>query len=241
MATKQVQRSDHDPTIFEITYRGRHTCSLANSNTVIFTPEPTPTPQVPTTNTLTTAFLDQPQHSQDVLLSFKTDLKVTTHNLDTQDKQQTLLISTPNTTSFYHLPPASTSNNSNDVDVQSTYSFAHYYNMLEEDNSTTTFGGIVTSPSFVSPATSASNYDFSALAHDHSNNMMMMMMSSSSSSFGGTSHNLVASDSQVLTDIVSSAPTSATNSPTVGAANLAFGQLESNSNHFTFDNAGFFF
>ncbi|MCD7453874.1 hypothetical protein HAX54_022552 [Datura stramonium] len=27
LATKQVQRSDEDPTIFEVTYRGRHTCN----------------------------------------------------------------------------------------------------------------------------------------------------------------------------------------------------------------------
>ncbi|KAJ9188297.1 hypothetical protein P3X46_003667 [Hevea brasiliensis] len=30
LATKQVQRSDQDPTIFEITYRGRHTCFKAS-------------------------------------------------------------------------------------------------------------------------------------------------------------------------------------------------------------------
>ncbi|XP_022769552.1 uncharacterized protein LOC111313103 isoform X2 [Durio zibethinus] len=30
LATKQVQRSDDDPTIFEITYRGRHTCTLGS-------------------------------------------------------------------------------------------------------------------------------------------------------------------------------------------------------------------
>ncbi|GAV56913.1 WRKY domain-containing protein [Cephalotus follicularis] len=29
LATKQVQRSDEDPTIFEVTYRGRHTCIQA--------------------------------------------------------------------------------------------------------------------------------------------------------------------------------------------------------------------
>ncbi|MED6177509.1 WRKY Transcription Factor [Stylosanthes scabra] len=29
-ATKQVQRSDEDPTIFDITYKGRHTCSQGN-------------------------------------------------------------------------------------------------------------------------------------------------------------------------------------------------------------------
>ena len=30
MATKQVQRSDEDPTIFEVTYRGRHTCTQSS-------------------------------------------------------------------------------------------------------------------------------------------------------------------------------------------------------------------
>ncbi|KAK4262873.1 hypothetical protein QN277_028372 [Acacia crassicarpa] len=30
-ATKQIQRSDEDPSVFDITYRGRHTCSLGNN------------------------------------------------------------------------------------------------------------------------------------------------------------------------------------------------------------------
>lgn len=30
MATKQVQKSDQDPTIYEVTYRGRHTCFQAS-------------------------------------------------------------------------------------------------------------------------------------------------------------------------------------------------------------------
>ena len=30
MATKQVQRSDEDPSVFEVTYRGRHTCIQAS-------------------------------------------------------------------------------------------------------------------------------------------------------------------------------------------------------------------
>ena len=29
LATRQVQRSDEDPTVFEVTYRGRHTCALS--------------------------------------------------------------------------------------------------------------------------------------------------------------------------------------------------------------------
>ncbi|XP_027341426.1 probable WRKY transcription factor 41 [Abrus precatorius] len=36
-ATKQVQRSDEDPTIFDITYRGKHTCSQGNN--AILAPE----------------------------------------------------------------------------------------------------------------------------------------------------------------------------------------------------------
>ncbi|MQI32251.1 WRKY transcription factor, partial [Escherichia coli] len=38
-ATKQVQRSDEDPTIFDITYRGRHTCSQG-SNAVLLPKSP---------------------------------------------------------------------------------------------------------------------------------------------------------------------------------------------------------
>nr|QWQ79527.1 WRKY transcription factor protein 9 [Zanthoxylum armatum] len=34
LATKQVQRSDEDPTIFEITYRGHHTCTRETSTTI---------------------------------------------------------------------------------------------------------------------------------------------------------------------------------------------------------------
>ncbi|KMT16079.1 hypothetical protein BVRB_3g052470 [Beta vulgaris subsp. vulgaris] len=32
LATKQVQRSDDDPSFFEVTYRGKHTCSQASSS-----------------------------------------------------------------------------------------------------------------------------------------------------------------------------------------------------------------
>ncbi|XP_044486606.1 probable WRKY transcription factor 53 [Mangifera indica] len=38
-ATKQVQRSDEDPTIFEITYRGTHTCLHGNSVTQPASPD----------------------------------------------------------------------------------------------------------------------------------------------------------------------------------------------------------
>lgn len=44
LATKQVQRSDEDPTIFEITYRRKHTCNRANTpnsnNLPLLIPDP---------------------------------------------------------------------------------------------------------------------------------------------------------------------------------------------------------
>ncbi|KAE8726742.1 putative NAD(P)-binding Rossmann-fold superfamily protein [Hibiscus syriacus] len=38
LATKQVQRSDNDPTNFEVKYRGRHTCNQASHSAVTFVP-----------------------------------------------------------------------------------------------------------------------------------------------------------------------------------------------------------
>ncbi|MBA0730164.1 hypothetical protein Golax_025940 [Gossypium laxum] len=40
LATKQVQRSDDDPTIFDVAYRGRHTCSNNNQEQGTSTIEP---------------------------------------------------------------------------------------------------------------------------------------------------------------------------------------------------------
>ncbi|KAL3342211.1 hypothetical protein AABB24_026308 [Solanum stoloniferum] len=47
LATKQVQRSDEDPTIFEVTYRGRHTCNQGGGASVSnVNPAPPPLPVV---------------------------------------------------------------------------------------------------------------------------------------------------------------------------------------------------
>ncbi|KAM7463715.1 hypothetical protein LguiA_031836 [Lonicera macranthoides] len=71
LATKQVQRSDEDSTIFEITYRGTHTCTQAS----LLTPPSSPPPPQREPN---------PQ-SQETLLNFQTGLKVITDDLDTQE------------------------------------------------------------------------------------------------------------------------------------------------------------
>ncbi|XVF53445.1 hypothetical protein PTKIN_Ptkin05aG0099900 [Pterospermum kingtungense] len=79
LATKQVQRSDDDPTIFEITYRGRHTCNLA-SHVIPYSAGPSENHQEQGTST-------EPQKQpQDLLLSFQKGLKVVTDDLDMRDQ-----------------------------------------------------------------------------------------------------------------------------------------------------------
>ncbi|KFK28937.1 hypothetical protein AALP_AA7G068000 [Arabis alpina] len=87
-ATKQVQRSDNDQTVFEVTYRGTHTCSQA------ITPPPPPTsPEKLDTRPKTTVA----QKPKDLLESLKTNLTVRTQGLDDGDD----VFSFPNTPPFY--------------------------------------------------------------------------------------------------------------------------------------------
>lgn len=206
LATKQVQRSDNDAALFEITYRGRHTCADQSLNST--SPPPERSHQVPslTANVHDHQLQNQQQNSQEVLLNFKADLKVITEDLDSQDQ-----INIP--TSFYF--PSSNTNINNDSE---NYSLSHFY-MLGDNN----FGSNIASPSFVSPATSGSNY-------------ILSVSPSNMSNFGGNFQALQASDNE-LNEIISAA-TSATNSPTVGL-DYQFGGVEFNPN-FTFDNSGFF-
>ncbi|RWW71889.1 hypothetical protein BHE74_00020339 [Ensete ventricosum] len=78
LAMKQVQRSDDDPSVFDITYRGEHTC-----------------PQKP--RTVATSALHQPdihqsqqrpRQDQQLLLSFQTSLKVKTEGSSFEDTDQ---------------------------------------------------------------------------------------------------------------------------------------------------------
>ncbi|CDP05092.1 unnamed protein product [Coffea canephora] len=84
LATKQVQRSDEDPTIFEVTYRGRHTCNQGS--------EPKP-PAAAAEKPETSSqgkhrqVTSQPQQNQQgILLSFQRDLKVNTKDLDSHNQ-----------------------------------------------------------------------------------------------------------------------------------------------------------
>ncbi|CAH2078137.1 unnamed protein product [Thlaspi arvense] len=91
-ATKQVQRSDGDPAVFEVTYRGTHTCPQA------IAPPPPPPPASPekqdTRPKPTTTTTQKPN---ELLESLKTSLTVRTDGLDDVDD----VFSFPNTPPFY--------------------------------------------------------------------------------------------------------------------------------------------
>ncbi|KAM7267440.1 hypothetical protein ACFE04_009606 [Oxalis oulophora] len=102
LATKQVQRSDEDPMIFEITYRGRHTCTKNLS-----------LPQIP---------IDQIQNHpestenpQQDLFNLRSGLEVITENIDSNTTSH-LYSSNSNNTSLPYFP-STTSNIKPETDV----------------------------------------------------------------------------------------------------------------------------
>ncbi|XVE58041.1 hypothetical protein DITRI_Ditri04bG0138100 [Diplodiscus trichospermus] len=141
-ATKQVQRSDEDPTIFEITYRGTHTC--AHSNQAV-PPPASPEKQEHKPNNLINNNNQQPL-SQDILLNYRKGLRVNTEGLD--NKEMAPSFSFPST-SFGCLK-------------SENHSFSPS-GVLDDNNIFSSF-----SSPFMSPATPELNY-FSA-SHSQVNN-----------------------------------------------------------------------
>ncbi|XP_022738813.1 probable WRKY transcription factor 53 [Durio zibethinus] len=139
LATKQVQRSDDDPTIFDITYRGRHTCNLASH---------VMPPSVLSENQEQGTSIDPQQHnqqeeqtqkqSQDLLLSFRRGLKVITQDLHIREQTYP---------SFPNYPSSTRSN----IKVENNVVFSP--SVMNNNN---VVGNL--SPSLISPATSGSNY-----------------------------------------------------------------------------------
>ncbi|KAE8077840.1 hypothetical protein FH972_016363 [Carpinus fangiana] len=135
LATKQVQRSDEDPTVFEITYRGRHTCAQGSH----INPPPTSPEKLEQINNNMDGLQHHNNHqppqnqqqSQEMLLNFQATLKVQTENLDTKEK------------AFPSFHFASTSNTEKQV--------------FQAPMIDSSFVGSY-SPSFMSPATSGANY-----------------------------------------------------------------------------------
>ncbi|XP_047329115.1 probable WRKY transcription factor 53 [Impatiens glandulifera] len=74
-ATKQVQRSDEDPTLFEINYKGKHTCTMRNSFQSSSSSNSPRTPQKQINK--------QPNnnnHDNEMLLNLRKNLRVDTNN-----------------------------------------------------------------------------------------------------------------------------------------------------------------
>ncbi|XP_019170409.1 PREDICTED: probable WRKY transcription factor 53 [Ipomoea nil] len=153
-ATKQVQRSDDDPTVFDITYKGAHTCNLA------------PTTSVPPLRSPENQQLEQIHHqneslqamqSNQMLMNLRANLRVSTDGLDTKE------------TAFpFSFPPTFSGLTDENQHFQSS----------QVDDNAVALGTY--SLSFVSPTTPDSNY-FSA-SQQHTNAFKGVHISSANTS-----------------------------------------------------------
>ncbi|XP_058732102.1 probable WRKY transcription factor 41 [Vicia villosa] len=81
-ATKQVQRSDEDPTIFDITYRGKHTCSQGNNAIVPYKPQEIKKQEKPYSQNND---IHHARQSQEHFTNFSNALTVQTENLGNEE------------------------------------------------------------------------------------------------------------------------------------------------------------
>ncbi|XP_043711533.1 probable WRKY transcription factor 53 [Telopea speciosissima] len=141
LATKQVQRSDEDSSIFEVTYRGRHTCiqasymvsAMRSSENSKQGPKQDHVPQKQQNQQ------EEEQKTQEILLDFRTGLKVRTQDLDTTVENQ--FMSSPS----FSLPS---------IPIGCLKTENHIFSSPTVDHD---FMGSF-SPSFVYPVTTESNY-----------------------------------------------------------------------------------
>ncbi|KZV31772.1 putative WRKY transcription factor 53-like [Dorcoceras hygrometricum] len=132
-ATKQVQRSDDDPTIFDITYRGTHTC---NHSTIAVPPPASPDKQE--TKRDISDYHHQPQQLNQTLSSLKSNLRVNTEDLNNDEVSPHF--SFPSTFASY--------------DSENCY--FPFPNLVDGTHQGTY--SVTYSPLFLSPAASESNY-----------------------------------------------------------------------------------
>ncbi|KAK8692748.1 hypothetical protein V6N13_070355 [Hibiscus sabdariffa] len=140
LATKQVQRSDDDPTIFEITYIGTHTCTNVTSN-LMSLPAPGTSDEKNQEQgpppCMQHLCHNQKQSSQDLLVSFQKDLNVENQHLDrTYTNSFPYISSTSNSNVVFSMSPSVVDNNG--------------------------VGNLLPS-GFVSPTTSRTNFSFPTL------------------------------------------------------------------------------
>ncbi|KAG4914103.1 hypothetical protein JHK82_054686 [Glycine max] len=133
LATKQVQRSDEDPTTIEVTYRGRHTCTQAKHLNKAF---PSNIKACLGENQFQK---NQPllekiqQQTPEVIFTFETELKVKTEELETKE----------DIFPWFSFPSPSIGSENEDNMLPETMFENHFMESF--------------SPVFLSPATSESN------------------------------------------------------------------------------------
>ncbi|XP_038986227.1 probable WRKY transcription factor 41 [Phoenix dactylifera] len=141
LAKKLVQKSDADPAVFDITYWGEHTC-LQRPRAHSASAAPEPDMQGDQQNPPLEHDKQHPQHDQQLLLSFRTGLKVKTEGLEREDQDLT-----SSSFSFPSTPVSSLKHENQIFSAPPTL----------ENKLTGSF-----SPNFVSPTTSGSSH-FSVL------------------------------------------------------------------------------
>ncbi|CAK9165797.1 unnamed protein product [Ilex paraguariensis] len=137
LATKQVQRSDEDPSLFEITYRGRHTCIQASHLTPKFASLERKSPKQNNAHSQPQQQEEIQRQSQEIKVNFGTGLKVEIEPGELGIRKEIFpSFSFPST-------PIEPENLEN-----------HFFlEAMKENNFMGTY-----SPPFISPATSESNY-----------------------------------------------------------------------------------
>ncbi|XP_030500507.2 probable WRKY transcription factor 53 isoform X2 [Cannabis sativa] len=160
LATKQVQRSDDDPTIFEITYRARHTCTQAPGHVIGTTTTTTSTASTDQNqnNNNFPSLLEQMSHHQthqddhhhNSLSSLRSGLKVITEGLENPHDGQSppLIISSNN----FNFPTISSSTplpvNANMIDAVATATAVVAAAAGEDQNPTAADHGRFSSPNY---------------------------------------------------------------------------------------------
>ncbi|OWM68664.1 probable WRKY transcription factor 46 [Punica granatum] len=88
LATKQIQKSDHDPNVFEVVYRGRHTCSRSTHSVVQSQSRTSDGPRQEQDNGSRPRTFDQklPNQSQPINFNFKSDLRLEPEEVDARDE-----------------------------------------------------------------------------------------------------------------------------------------------------------
>lgn len=115
---KQVQRSDDNPAVFDVTYRGTHTCHHRKPTSHSFAAAASST------------YLDHcSNNDQHLLLSFQTNLQVKTENLDSNSQQE------PAHTPFsFPSTPIDTPSSTPDNSFKSAFNAAFFSPATSESN-----------------------------------------------------------------------------------------------------------